>query len=94
MSIVLLWFAQTSIMPLAVGAATGALAQFAWGGQCPASAMRRAIWSALASWLVHLACVGSGLIREGSIWDYAVVLLACVAATAWVCRGARRATAR
>ncbi|WP_298289696.1 hypothetical protein [Thiomonas sp.] len=88
MSIFLLWFVQTSVMPLCVGAATGALAGVAWRGGCAAGWARRAGLGALASWGVHLALVGGGLLREGSVWDYAAVVVAGVTASEWVCRRA------
>lgn len=86
MSIFLLWFVQTSVMPLCVGAATGALAGVVWRGGCAAAWMRRVGPAAMASWVVHLTLVAGGLVREGSVWDYAAVIVAGVAASEWICR--------
>jgi hypothetical protein len=47
--------------------------------------MRRASAAGLIAWLVHLVLVGSSLVREGSLLDYAAVLLACSLAIAWSC---------
>lgn len=91
-SIFLLWFVQTSVMPLFVGAVTGALAALVWGRSCAASTRRRALWAGLAAWAAHLAVVGGGFIREGSVWDYGVVALVSVVASELACR--RRRTTR
>lgn len=90
LSIFLSWLIQTSLMPLFVGALTGALAHLAWGGGgCAACWGRRASWAATGALLLHLVLVGSGLLREGSIWDYAAVLLAASLISAAACRGGR-----
>lgn len=90
-SIFLSWLVQTSVMPLFVGAVTGGLAPLAWGKGCAAGWKTRAILAAIAALLPHFMLVGSGLLREGSIWDYATVLLAACLASAAVCRGGRLA---
>ncbi|CDW94135.1 conserved membrane hypothetical protein [Thiomonas sp. CB2] len=83
------WLIQTSLMPLFVGALTGGLAHRAWGSGCAASWGRRASWAAIGALLLHLVLVGGGLLREGSIWDYAAVLLAASLISAVACRGGR-----
>ncbi|MGC9162418.1 MAG: hypothetical protein ACP5F9_02565 [Thiomonas sp.] len=72
-------------MPLFVGVVTGTLAPWVWGRGCGSPAMRRASAAGLIAWLVHLVLVGSSLVREGSLLDYAAVLLACSLAIAWSC---------
>lgn len=89
MSIFLLWFVQTSVMPLVVGAATAALTPIAWGRACPMSAYRRAAWVAMAAWLGHVVFVGVGLLREGSVWDCAAVVVLSVVGSAATCRSGR-----
>ena len=87
--IFLSWLIQTSLMPLFVGALTGGLAHLAWGSGCAASWGRRAGWAAMGALLLHLVLVGSGLLREGSIWDYVAVMLAASLISAAACRGGR-----
>lgn len=87
MHIVVDWLLQTSVMPIVVGAATGAMAGLVTG--CAMPAARRAAWLASVAWLAHLAAVGSGLIREGSVADYGGVVLVCALVGAWICRRAR-----
>ncbi|CUA93259.1 hypothetical protein [Thiomonas bhubaneswarensis] len=84
------WLVQTSIMPLFVGGVTGALAPVVWGSGCRATLARRLLLAGGAAWLLHLALVGSGLLREGSIWDYAAVMLAGTLASAAACRAERK----
>ncbi|OYV34105.1 MAG: hypothetical protein B7Z83_08830, partial [Thiomonas sp. 20-64-5] len=85
-SIFFLWFAQTSIMPLFVGMLTGALAPWAWGKGCGLSSTRRALRAGIAAWIAHLALVGGGIVREGSIVDYAAVVLMSAMASELSCR--------
>ena len=85
------WLIQTSIMPLVVGGATGALAPIAWGAGCAAGRIRRVTWTGGAALVGHLAAVGVGVLREGSIWDYALVLLIATLTSATLCRSARKA---
>lgn len=87
MHIVLDWLLQTSVMPLFVGGATGAMAGLVKG--CAMPAARRAAWLASSALLAHVAVVGSGLVREGAMADYGVVVLICVVIGAWVCGRAR-----
>ena len=72
-------------MPLFVGAATGLLAPLVWGRGCGAPAVRRVLTVGLSAWAVHLALVGGGLVREGSLLDYVCVLLVSAAAGALSC---------
>ncbi len=88
MPILIVWLLQTSVMPLVVGGATGAMTGLVWKG-CAMSPGRRAVRVAAGAWLAHLAVVGSGLVREGSVFDYGAVVAACVAVGAWACRRAR-----
>ncbi|GEM_PF-3154748 len=83
------WLIQTSLMPLFVGALTGGFAHLAWGDGCVVSWGRRASWAAIGALLLHLVLVGSGLLREGSIWDYVAVMLAASLISAVACRGGR-----
>lgn len=85
-SIFLPWFVQTSVMPLFVGAVTGALATWAWGKGCSMPLGRRAFRAGAAAWIAHLALVGSGLVREGSIVDYAAVVLISAVVSVLNCR--------
>ena len=84
------WLAQTSIMPLFVGGATGALAPIAWGSGCAAGRARRSLVVGGGALLAHLVLVGSGILREGSIWDYAAVVLAATVLSAALCRAKRK----
>jgi len=84
-SIFLLWFVQTSVMPLFVGAVTGALAAWVGGSGCATGWWRRAIRAGAAAWTAHLALVGSGLVREGSTIDYAAVILISALSSAMHC---------
>ncbi len=84
------WLVQTSIMPLFVGGATGAFAPVAWGSGCAAGRARRALFAGGGALLAHLVLIGSGILREGSIWDYAAVLLAATLVSAALCRSKRK----
>ena len=86
----LAWLLQTSIMPIAVGGATGLLAPMAWPG-CGVRALRRMAWAAGAGWLAHMALVLVGLVRGGEVIDYAVVVTVVVATLLWRCRRATSA---
>ena len=89
LSILLSWLANTSVMPLLVGGAIGAASKRVLR-PCAGRLRRQVAWAALAALLVHLALVGSGLLREGAMLDYACVLAAAVAASVLACmRGAR-----
>lgn len=88
MPILVVWLLQTSVMPLVVGGVTGAMTGLVWKG-CAMSPGRRAARVAAGAWLAHLVVVGSGLVREGSVFDYGAVVAACVAVGAWACRRAR-----
>lgn len=81
------WLLGTSVMPLFVGAGTGL-----WSRRvlrpAPGAWTRQAGRAALAAWLLHLVLVGSGVVRDGSMLDYAAVLLAAVLASWLACRGA------
>lgn len=85
------WLVQTSIMPLALGAATAALASLAWPG-CAAGLRSRVAWAAGAAWVAHVALVLGGVVRDGAVVDYAAVIAATVAALLWRC-GRRARTA-
>lgn len=88
MQIFLVWLFQTSPMPLFIGGVTGWMAGLVWGA-CVMPPVRRAMWAGLSAWAVHLVAVGSGLLREGSMWDYGVVIVVSVAISALRCQRAR-----
>ncbi|MDE2128624.1 MAG: hypothetical protein KGJ74_03030 [Betaproteobacteria bacterium] len=89
LSLLLAWLANTSVMPLLVGGAIGAASKRVLR-PCVGRLRRQVAWAALAALLVHLALVGSGLLRDGAMLDYASVLAAAVAASVLACmRGAR-----
>jgi hypothetical protein len=72
---------------LFVGAVTGALAPWASGGGCSVPSWGRALRAGAAAWIAHIALVGSGLVREGAIIDYAAVVLISSVVSALNCRG-------
>lgn len=89
LSILASWLANTSAMPLLVGGAIGAASKRVLR-PCAGRLGRQVAWAALAAWLAHLGLVGSGVLRDGAILDYAAVLAAAVAASVLACRqGAR-----
>ena len=77
------WLLGTSVMPLAVGGALGALAprllRAGRTAQCAA-------WCAAAALGAHLMLVGSGVLRDGAMFDYLAVLAAAWGAAALRCR--------
>ena len=84
------WLLATSVMPLLLGAAIGAISPWILR-PCASPRSRQALRAALAAWALHLALVGSGLLIEGDMSDYGAVLLAALLASAWGCRaGVRR----
>ncbi|SCC92015.1 conserved membrane hypothetical protein [Thiomonas sp. X19] len=89
LSLLLMWLAGTSVMPLVVGGAIGAVSLRVLR-PCASRLGRQVFWAALAALVTHLVLVGSGLLRDGAVLDYASVLAAAVAASALACRRARR----
>ncbi|MDE2120169.1 MAG: hypothetical protein KGJ64_05725 [Betaproteobacteria bacterium] len=81
------WLLATSVMPLFVGAGTGWLSRRLLA-PAPGAWTRQVGGAALAAWLCHVLLVGSGLLRDGAMLDYAAVLLAAVAASGLACRRA------
>jgi hypothetical protein len=79
------WLLGTSVMPLFVGAGTGLLSRRVLR-PAPGAWTRQAGRAAAAAWLLHLLLVGTGLLRDGAMLDYAAVLLAAVAASWLACR--------
>lgn len=89
LSLLLMWLAGTSVMPLVVGGAIGALSLKVLQ-PCGSKLGRQVRWAALAALVAHLALVGSGLLRDGAVLDYASTLAAAVAASVLACRRSRR----
>lgn len=89
LSLLWMWLAGTSIMPLAVGGAIGAVSTRVFS-PCASGVARQMLWAALAALLTHLALVASGLLRDGAMLDYASVLGAAVAVSTLRCRRRKR----
>jgi hypothetical protein len=89
LSLLLMWLVGTSVMPLVVGGAIGAASKRILH-PCTSGLGKQIRWAALAALLVHLALVGSGLLRDGAVLDYASVLAVAVAASVLACRHVRR----
>lgn len=85
LSLLAAWLVSTSIMPLAVGAATGAAGAVILR-PCAASARRLATWAAIAALAAHLLVVAGVGLDDGDMRDYAAVLLSAVAASVLACR--------
>lgn len=83
--LVLSWLLATAAMPLAMGAAIGALGARVLR-PCGAGWRRLALLAAASACVLQFALVGSGAVRDGSVLDYALVLLTAVAAAALGCR--------
>jgi hypothetical protein len=88
LSLFLMWLMGTSVMPLVVGGAIGAASKRVLR-PCTSGLGKQIRWAALAALLTHLALVGSGLLRDGAVLDYASVLAVAVAASALACWRAR-----
>ncbi len=83
LSLFVSWLLGTSVMPLAVGGALGALAtRLLRAGR----AARCAAHCAAAALGVHLLLVGSGALRDGAMLDYLAVLVAAWGTAALSCR--------
>ena len=85
LSLLASWLASTSVMPVFVGAATGAAGARVLR-PCAAGARRLAAWAAVAALAVHLLLVAGIGLDDGDMRDYAAVLIAAVVASAAACR--------
>lgn len=85
LSLLLSWLASTSVMPIAVGGAIGAVGKRVLQ-PCRGRLGRQVLWGAAAALVVHLALVGSGLLREGAMMDYGAVMASAIGACVLACR--------